>query len=154
MLLKASIKQPRWIFGLFLFLFFGFNGTAQNATITIKNLDVLCAGFGANSVAQVNIKTNTPFRLPNNAGIVYDWYAYHEKGKKEWNTPLEDRKMPTPWVGEYNIWAVIKYVNKQTLSPFNAFKSQVMKVNVEACPTERNAPKRTPIDQGGNQKKN
>ncbi|MEM6378312.1 MAG: hypothetical protein AAF705_08870, partial [Bacteroidota bacterium] len=119
MLLKTSKEVLYRMFGLTLLLFLGFSSSAQDATITIQNLDVLCAGFGQNSIAEVNIKTNTPFRLPNNAGIVYDWFAYHEKGKKEWNTPLENRRIPTPWAGEYNIWAVIKYVNKTTLTPFN-----------------------------------
>lgn len=149
MLLKTSTTIINKALGLFLLLFLSLNIQAQDAKITIQNMDVLCAGFGENSVAQVNISTNTPFRLPNNAGIVYDWYAYHENGNKEWNTPLENRKMPTPWVGEYNIWAVIKYVNKTTLSPFNAFKSQVIKLTVEACPDEKKGPTRTT-----NQKKN
>jgi hypothetical protein len=140
MLLKSLFRTPRWILGLSFVFLISIGSSAQDATITIENQAALCAGFSHNSLAQVKITTVTPFRLPNNAGIVYDWYAYHEKGKKEWNTPLDIRKVPTPWAGEYNIWVVIKYVNKQTLSPFNAFKSQVVKINVADCPAEKKVP--------------
>ena len=129
-------QQTRWIFYLSLLLIGWSNTmiTAQSATLNIENLDQLCAGFTDNSTAKVKIITDTPFRLPSNAGLVFDWYAYHDNAKKRWNTPLGHRQIPVPWAGEYNIWVVVKYVNKRTLAPFRTFKSPVITINMEECP--------------------
>ena len=107
---------------------------AQEAELIITNQDHLCAGFTENSTATVEIVTDTPFRLPKSAGLVFDWYADHEQALKRWNTPLPFRSVPLPWPGEYNIWVVVKYVHKQTLVPFDSFKTKVITIKVEACP--------------------
>lgn len=130
-----------WVLSLNFLLLGGLSYTlsAQQATITITNADDLCAGFTENSTAKVEIVTDTPFRLPNTAGLIFDWYAQHENATKRWNTPLPYRSVPLPWAGNYNIWVVVKYINKSTLAPFNSFKTQVMTINVAPCTNENNA---------------
>ncbi len=106
---------------------------AQSVNLELINAEVLCSGFGSNSHAMIKINAQTPFRLPNNAGLVFDWYAVHENATKEWNTPVDRRVIPLPWEGSYNIWVVARYVHKSTLSTFNAVKSPVIQINVEEC---------------------
>lgn len=129
----------RWIFcfGILLLGWSNADLAAQSATLNITNLDQLCAGFSDNSTAHVEIVTDTPFRLPSNAGLIFDWYAYHETANKRWNTPLPFRNIPLPWEGKYNVWVVVKYVNKGTLAPFRTFKSPVVTIDVSNCPEEK-----------------
>ncbi|MEO0339847.1 MAG: hypothetical protein AAF242_11585 [Bacteroidota bacterium] len=106
---------------------------AQSVELEVINAEVLCSGFGSNSQAMIKINTYTPFRLPNNAGLVFDWYAVHENATKQWHTPVDMRVVPLPWEGRYNVWVVARYVHKSTLSTFDAVKSPVIQINVEQC---------------------
>lgn len=134
--MSISRKIRRWLFNLSLVLCCSYAAplSAQQGSISIKNVDQLCAGFTQNSTAKIELVTETPFRLPETAGLTFDWYAQHENAQKRWNTPLPYRSVPLPWEGEYNIWVVVKYINKKTLAPFNSFKTKVVTINVDACP--------------------
>ena len=118
---------------------------AQSVNLEVINAEVLCSGFGSSSQAMIKINAHTPFRLPNNAGLVFDWYAVHQNATKQWHTPVDMRVVPLPWEGQYNIWVVARYVHKSTLSTFNAVKSPVIQINVEQCASStRNSRQLTP----------
>jgi hypothetical protein len=136
--MRISRPLRLWVLSLTVLLLgsIGHALSAQQATLTITNADDLCAGFTENSTAKVEIVTDTPFRLPKTAGLIFDWYAQHENATKRWNTPLPYRSVPLPWEGNYNIWVVVKYVNKATLAPFNSFKTRVMTISVAPCANE------------------
>lgn len=110
---------------------------AQELSLAMMNSETPCSGFTNNSDVYLKITSDHPFRIPDNAGVVYDWYADHENGLKKWNTRLNSRTVPLPWPGVYNFYVVSRYVNKETLSPFASFKSGVITIKVESCPESR-----------------
>lgn len=136
--MRISRQARWWIYkiGIVILCCYAYPLLAQDGKVVINNLDQLCAGFTENSIAKAEIVTNTPFHLPNRAGLIFDWYAQHVNAQKRWNTPLATRSIPVPWEGKYNIWVVVKYVNKTTLAPFNSFKTKVITIDVESCPEE------------------
>lgn len=138
--MSISRHAQGWIFKISLVILCAYTTPlhAQEGKIIINHPEQLCAGFTDNSTAKVEIVTDTPFRLPESAGLTFDWYAQHENAQKRWNTPLATRSIPLPWAGKYNIWVVVKYINKTTLAPFNSFKTRVVSIDVEACPEDRN----------------
>jgi hypothetical protein len=118
---------------LCLFLFTAKMG-AQVVRIKLLENKAYCAGFGPDNVAQAKISTLPNIRIPDNAGTVYTWYAVHKEGFRSWHTPIDQRSIPLPWPGRYEIYVVMKYIDKATLLPYFAFKSASIFANADACP--------------------
>jgi hypothetical protein len=105
---------------------FSLNLDAQVVRIKLVENKPFCAGFGQENVAQVKISSVPNIRIPENAGTVYTWYAIH--------TPIDQRAIPLPWPGRYEIYVIMKYIDKVTLLPYFAFKSSSIFVNAASCP--------------------
>lgn len=107
---------------------------AQVVRIKLVENKPFCAGFGQENVAQVKISTVPNIRIPENAGTVYTWYAIHKEGFRSWHTPIDQRAIPLPWPGRYEVYVIMKYIDKLTLLPYFAFKSSSIFVNADLCP--------------------
>ncbi|MEY3322263.1 MAG: hypothetical protein RLZZ417_1846 [Bacteroidota bacterium] len=122
-------------FILFLCLsFFSLNIGAQVVRIKFIENKEYCAGFESDNTAQVKISTVPNIRIPENAGTVYTWYAIHREGFRSWHTPIDQRAIPLPWPGRYEIYVVMKYIDKVTLKPYFAFKSSSIFAFANSCP--------------------
>lgn len=122
-------------FFLFLCLsFFSLNIGAQVVRIKFIENKEYCAGFESENTAQVKISTVPNIRIPENAGTVYTWYAIHREGFRSWHTPIDQRVIPLPWPGRYEIYVVMKYIDKVTLKPYFAFKSSSIFAFANSCP--------------------
>jgi hypothetical protein len=113
---------------------FSFKLDAQVVRIKLVENKPFCAGFGQENVAQVKISSVPNIRIPENAGTVYTWYAIHKEGFRSWHTPIDQRAIPLPWPGRYEIYVIMKYIDKVTLLPYFAFKSSSIFVNAASCP--------------------
>ncbi len=121
-------------FILFFCLFFiSLNLGAQVVRIRLIENKEYCAGFEPSNTAQVKISALPNIRIPENAGTVYTWYAVHREGFRSWHTPIDQRAIPLPWPGRYEIYVVMKYIDKITLKPYFAFKSSSIFVTADAC---------------------
>lgn len=107
---------------------------AQVVRIKLVENKPFCAGFGQENVAQVKISTVPNIRIPENAGTVYTWYAIHKEGFRSWHTPIDQRAIPLPWPGRYEVYVIMKYIDKLTLLPYFAFKSSSIFVYADSCP--------------------
>lgn len=107
---------------------------AQVVRIKLVENKPFCAGFGQENVAQVKISTVPNIRIPENAGTVYTWYAIHKEGFRSWHTPIDHRAIPLPWPGRYEVYVIMKYIDKLTLLPYFAFKSSSIFVYADSCP--------------------
>ena len=123
---------------LFIFIlclsFLSLNIKAQVVRIKLVENKTFCAGFGQENMAQVKISSVPNIRIPENAGTVYTWYAIHKEGFRSWHTPIEQRAIPLPWTGRYEVYVIMKYIDKVTLMPYFAFKSSSIFVNATSCP--------------------
>jgi len=107
---------------------------AQVVRIKLVENKEFCAGFGPDNVAQAKILSVPNIRIPENAGTVYTWYAVHKEGFRSWHTPVDQRAIPLPWPGRYEIYVVMKYIDKATLLPYFAFKSSSVFATASVCP--------------------
>jgi len=107
---------------------------AQVVRIKLVENKPYCAGFGRENLAQVKISAVPNIRIPENAGTVYTWYAIHKEGFRSWHTPIDQRAIPLPWTGRYEVYVIMKYIDKVTLLPYFAFKSSSIFVNATSCP--------------------
>jgi len=123
----------RFIFFL-CFSFFSLKIGAQVVRIKFIENKEYCAGFESQNMAQVKISAIPNIRIPENAGSVYTWYAIHAEGFRSWHTPIDQRAIPLPWTGRYEIYVIMKYIDKITLKPYFAFKSSSIFAYANACP--------------------
>lgn len=123
----------RFIFFL-CFSFFSLKIGAQVVRIKFIENKEYCAGFESQNMAQVKISAIPNIRIPENSGSVYTWYAIHAEGFRSWHTPIDQRAIPLPWTGRYEIYVVMKYIDKVTLKPYFAFKSSSIFAYANACP--------------------
>ena len=126
--------MQRPFFFILCLTFFSLNIAAQVVRIKLVENKPFCAGFGLENVAQVKISTVPNIRIPENAGTVYTWYAIHKEGFRSWHTPIDQRPIPLPWSGRYEVYVIMKYIDKVTLLPYFAFKSSSIFVNATSCP--------------------
>jgi hypothetical protein len=123
---------------LFIFIlclsFLSLNIKAQVVRIKLVENKTFCAGFGQENMAQVKISSVPNIRIPENAGTVYTWYAIHKEGFRSWHTPIDQRAIPLPWTGRYEVYVIMKYIDKVTLKPYFAFKSSSIFAYANACP--------------------
>jgi hypothetical protein len=116
------------------FSFFSLKIGAQVVRIKFLENKEYCAGFESQNMAQVKISAIPNIRIPENAGSVYTWYAIHPEGFRSWHTPIDQRAIPLPWTGRYEIYVVMKYIDKLTLKPYFAFKSSSIFAYAKSCP--------------------
>jgi len=107
---------------------------AQVVRIQLGENRTYCAGFEPRNVALLKIAAVPNIRIPDNAATVFTWYAVHREGFRSWHTPVDSRAVPLPWPGSYELYVILKYIDKATLRPFFAFKSASLFLNVQDCP--------------------
>jgi hypothetical protein len=118
---------------ILLTFFFG-RMSAQVVRIRFVENKEYCSGFEPANSARVRISTVPNIRIPENSGAVYTWYAVHKEGFRSWHTPVDAREIPLPWPGVYEIYVVMKYIDKATLRPYFAFKSASIFATAQVCP--------------------
>jgi hypothetical protein len=128
------------LFALTLFLCFYTSGKAQEFEIacTEANADAICCGFSETHRANVGVIRFPRLSPPINAGVVYKWYALHEKANKFWDTPVPARQVPVPWAGTYRVYVLISYVDKTTFRTLATFRSNTIELTVMDCDKQSN----------------
>jgi len=106
---------------------------AQQAQISLTGQSP-CAGFSASNTATAELTTLPNYHDNESVILVVDWYAVHDVATKKWNTNLTHRRIPTPWAGRYNVFAIVRYVYREDLKPFRSFKTNAVSFSVsENC---------------------
>jgi hypothetical protein len=100
----------------------------------------LCCGFSENDVAQIGVVKFPKFVPPSNVGIVYKWYALHPKADKYWDTPVPARKVPVPWDGNYRVYVVVSFVEKETYRTVATYRSNTIVLEVKNCDNASSGP--------------
>ncbi|HOY21054.1 MAG TPA: hypothetical protein PLC89_27325 [Haliscomenobacter sp.] len=125
------------ILAIFFFGSFVIAGFAQEFQIACtngySNNNTFCCGYAKANQANVGVIKFPNFVPPNNVGIVYSWYAVHSDGPKFWDTPVPGRVVPLPWSGEYKIYVLIHFIDKNTRQRVTSYRSNTITVKALAC---------------------
>lgn len=115
------------------FTLFTLTTYGQMVQIASMNGNEICQGYASDNQAVVQIMNGIPIQKPENTYITYVWTSTHANGTKVWDSNQPTRKVPIPWLGEYQVQVVMQYVRVGQTRPYAVFWSNKITVMGTNC---------------------